>query len=99
MAQRKTPKLDSAGSGIQRVFFEEEESDALKIEKVYTAGNGLLKIEQKHDTRMNLVLPEQLLEVFGEITERKVGKREKSAVIEHLMIEYCKANGAEIIER
>lgn len=83
--------------GISRTFAEEPER--LKVEKVYRAQNGLLKVDQKHDTRFNLVLPAQLYRAFEEVAEREVGKRERTSVIEHLMIEYCRENGVEIVEK
>lgn len=96
MSKRQAPKLDAAtpGSGIGGVFL--TESKPLALDGVYKTHKGLYKMEQPHTQRLNMVLPPQLLSAFEKITEREQGPRSKSAVIEHLMIEYCKEHGVSI---
>jgi hypothetical protein len=45
-----------------------------------------------------MVMPPQLMEAFERITEKEHGPRSKSAVMEHLIISYCKENGVNIEE-
>ena len=68
------------------------------IDRVFRGPNGLLKVGQLHDTRFNLVLPEQLMDVFTMITTNHFGSRSKSEVVEHLMLGFCEAYGVKLNE-
>lgn len=96
MARKQSAKLAvTKRGGISGALAERKPPS---IDGVVRGSNGLLKVDQLHNARFNLVLPEQLLDAFTEIAERTAGKRERSAVVEHLIIGYCKENGAQVNE-
>lgn len=70
--------------------------DDLTIEDVYHTESGFLRVASKHNARFNIVLPEQLLDMFTAITTIQHGPRSKSEVIEHLIIAYCQENGVKL---
>lgn len=97
MAKKQAPLVDTGKPLTMGALFVPDEK-TLTLEGVYRTRKGLYKMEQPHTQRLNMVLPPQLLEAFETVVEREHGARSKSAVIESLIIEYCKDNGVSIGE-
>lgn len=99
-AKRQAPKLNALGAnrGESMASMYIPQPSEPTLGGVYRTHKGLYKMEQPHTQRLNMVMPPQLLEAFESVTESEHGPRSRSAVIEHLMIEYCKEHGVRIDE-